>query len=95
MSPLTCNSFRFQLEAAFVAHMKSTKRIIDNFKKRDYIYEHSDDTLPLNLETTTTAPELAAGADASASTSVSASSSASPPETTRVQRVYKTYSSHR
>ncbi|XP_030245021.1 protein wings apart-like isoform X2 [Drosophila navojoa] len=45
------------LEAAFVAHMKSTKKIIDNFKKRDYIYEHADEDhtmpMPLNLETTT------------------------------------------
>ncbi|XP_034490423.1 protein wings apart-like [Drosophila innubila] len=44
------------LEAAFVAHMKSTKKIIDNFKKRDYIYEHAEDhamPMPLNLETTT------------------------------------------
>ncbi|XP_017112846.1 protein wings apart-like [Drosophila elegans] len=91
------------LEAAFVAHMKSTKRIIDNFKKRDYIYEHSDDhdnTLPLNLETT--AQVLAVETDtvshaaaSSSSTSVSASSSTSPTGSTRVTRVYKTYSSHR
>ncbi|XP_017034665.1 protein wings apart-like [Drosophila kikkawai] len=87
------------LEAAFVAHMKSTKRIIDNFKKRDYIYEHSDDhTLPLNLETTavTTTPSVIAAGTDGQSTSVTASSSTSPPPgSTRVQRVYKTYSSHR
>nr|AKD43181.1 wapl-RA [Drosophila melanogaster] len=91
------------LEAAFVAHMKSTKRIIDNFKKRDYIYEHSDEhdnPLPLNLETT--AQVLAVGADAShaasSSTTVgsgSAPSSTSATGTTRAPRVYKTYSSHR
>jgi len=86
-----------------VAHMKSTKRIIDNFKKRDYIYEHSDEhdnPLPLNLETT--AQVLAVGADAShaasSSTTVgsgSAPSSTSATGTTRAPRVYKTYSSHR
>lgn len=39
-----------------MAHMKSTKKIIDNFKKRDYIHEHADEDhampMPLNLETT-------------------------------------------
>ncbi|KAH8317519.1 hypothetical protein KR074_011613 [Drosophila pseudoananassae] len=77
------------LEANFVAHMKSTKRIIDNFKKRDYIYEHSDENdhvLPLNLETTV--QELGAGGASCSSASPSATA-------TRAPRVYKTYSSHR
>ncbi|KAH8332068.1 hypothetical protein KR067_011710 [Drosophila pandora] len=77
------------LEANFVAHMKSTKRIIDNFKKRDYIYEHSDEhdhVLPLNLETTV--QDLGAGGASCSSASPSATA-------TRAPRVYKTYSSHR
>ncbi|XP_017093103.2 protein wings apart-like [Drosophila bipectinata] len=77
------------LEANFVAHMKSTKRIIDNFKKRDYIYEHSDENdhvLPLNLETTV--QDLGAGGASCSSASPSATA-------TRAPRVYKTYSSHR
>ncbi|BFG02958.1 protein wings apart-like [Drosophila madeirensis] len=86
------------LEAAVVSHMKSTKRIIDNFKKRDYIYEHADeldDGLPLNLETTAQdhQDELAAGI--SGDTTTSSSTSSSPTSSTRVPRVYKTYSSHR
>lgn len=69
--------------------MKSTKRIIDNFKKRDYIYEHSDEhdhVLPLNLETTV--QDLGAGGASCSSASPSATA-------TRAPRVYKTYSSHR
>uniref|UniRef100_A0A0A1XI77 Protein wings apart-like n=1 Tax=Zeugodacus cucurbitae TaxID=28588 RepID=A0A0A1XI77_ZEUCU len=45
---LTCS------DASAVAHIKSTKKLIDYFKKRDLVYEmnESDDcALPLNLET--------------------------------------------
>ncbi|KAH8411776.1 hypothetical protein KR215_010943 [Drosophila sulfurigaster] len=85
------------LEAAFVAHMKSTKKIIDNFKKRDYIYEHADDhamPMPLNLETTThhhhhqNDAGQSEGMRSSGNNTSSSSSSSMP-------RVFKTYSSHR
>ncbi|XP_067638966.1 protein wings apart-like [Eurosta solidaginis] len=45
---LTCS------EASAVAHIKSTKKLIDYFKKRDLVYEMNDSddcALPLNLET--------------------------------------------
>ncbi|EDW82531.2 uncharacterized protein Dwil_GK25084 [Drosophila willistoni] len=93
------------LEAAFVAHMKSTKRIIDNFKKRDYIFEHSSDehALPLNLETTTTttissitaATGSAGGSVGGIGVGSEKEGHISPTAASTKPRVYKTYSSHR
>ncbi|KAH8308613.1 hypothetical protein KR044_008720 [Drosophila immigrans] len=97
------------LEAAFVAHMKSTKKIIDNFKKRDYIYEHADDhAMPLNLETTThhhhhndvqsaadTIASPPVGMRGSNNSSSSGSNTSSSGSGSSMPRVFKTYSSHR
>ncbi|XP_037937481.1 protein wings apart-like [Teleopsis dalmanni] len=74
-------------EASVVAHIKSTKKIIDYFKKRDLVNEMNepnDSALPLNLDTSQSNVT-----DTSPSTSTGASGSTR----SNAQRVYKTYSS--
>ncbi|XP_037814610.1 protein wings apart-like [Lucilia sericata] len=79
-------------EASVVAHKKSTKNLLDYFKKRDLLHEMNadDNALPLNLETTphhqTNEEEESQAHIASTSSSTSANSTATN------QRVYKTYS---
>ncbi|XP_069965788.1 protein wings apart-like [Bactrocera oleae] len=86
---LTCS------DASAVAHIKSTKTLIDYFKKRDLVYEmnESDDcALPLNLEThhaSTSATSANAGMDIIGngdSPTMTATRSGG------TQRVYKSYS---
>ncbi|XP_011200730.2 protein wings apart-like [Bactrocera dorsalis] len=86
---LTCS------DASAVAHIKSTKTLIDYFKKRDLVYEmnESDDcALPLNLEThhaSTSATSTNAGMDIIGngdSPTMTATRSGGS------QRVYKSYS---
>ncbi|XP_030378528.1 protein wings apart-like [Scaptodrosophila lebanonensis] len=101
----TFMSLTSSLEAAFVAHMKSTKKIIDNFKKRDYIYEHSDEhTMPLNLETTHHHQISSTTSSTSGNVPPTEAGSSSPPNSatatttarsSNMPRVYKTYSNHR
>ncbi|XP_053949793.1 protein wings apart-like [Anastrepha ludens] len=86
---LTCS------EASAVAHIKSTKKLIDYFKKRDLVYEmnESDDcALPLNLET----HHASTSAANTANTSNDLVDNGESPTTTATrsgaQRVYKSYS---
>ncbi|XP_065366491.1 protein wings apart-like [Calliphora vicina] len=77
-------------EASVVAHKKSTKNLLDYFKKRDLLYEMNadDNTLPLNLETT----HHHQTNDEEQSQIHIASTSSSANSTATNQRVYKTYS---
>ncbi|XP_017475552.1 PREDICTED: protein wings apart-like [Rhagoletis zephyria] len=85
---LTCS------EASAVAHIKSTKKLIDYFKKRDLVHEmnQSDDcALPLNLETHHASTSAA---NANANIGLMGNGDSPTMTTTRsgTQRVYKSYS---
>lgn len=72
-----------------MAHKKSTKNLLDYFKKRDLLYD-DDNALPLNLETThhhNNEDEVQSQAHIASTSSTSAANSS-----TTNQRVYKTYS---
>uniref|UniRef100_W8BN50 Protein wings apart-like n=1 Tax=Ceratitis capitata TaxID=7213 RepID=W8BN50_CERCA len=89
---LTCS------EASAVAHIKSTKKLIDYFKKRDLVYEmnETDDcALPLNLETHH-ASTSAANTNTNNRIDLMGNGDSPPTGTTTTrsstQRVYKSYS---
>ncbi|KAM7348006.1 cohesin release factor wings apart-like isoform 1-T2 [Cochliomyia hominivorax] len=80
-------------EASVVAHKKSTKNLLDYFKKRDLLHKMNadDNALPLNLETI---PHHHNNEEEQSQSHImaSTSSSSSATSSTTNQRVYKTYS---